>query len=245
MSDMMKLAKDGDTQTLAAYAKSLVLPNADNWFTVAFGATHGPGYAAASEQQRLGIVRSAPANFTVLLNGKKTRIDTHKFENSCDEDATAKEYPLLIKRDSLVPLYDVRFWDNTGAGSIWSYFAYVDGAFRYVGDFSGHIPAQAKKQPASANGQATTDATPRLKVGGNVAQAQLLHQVAPQYPLDAKKHHISGNVTFHAIIGKEVLHIRFVRRVREVPYKELLHFALLTVSGDRQADAGRPYGAYE
>src|SRR5580693_2682272 len=45
--------------------------------------------------------------------------------------------------------------------------------------------------------------------------------------------HDGYRIDRHAIIAKEVLHIRFVRRVREVSYKELLHLTLLTVTGDR------------
>ena len=36
-----------------------------------------------------------------------------------------------------------------------------------------------------------------------MAQANLIHQVMPVYPPIAKTAHISGTVTFHAIIGKD------------------------------------------
>ena len=43
----------------------------------------------------------------------------------------------------------------------------------------------------------------RIRVGGNVQQANLIHQVMPQYPQIAKTAHISGTVILHAIIGKD------------------------------------------
>lgn len=47
-------------------------------------------------------------------------------------------------------------------------------------------------------------ATPqRIRVGGNVEQAALVHQVMPQYPQIAKTAHISGTVILHAIIAKD------------------------------------------
>jgi protein TonB len=47
-------------------------------------------------------------------------------------------------------------------------------------------------------------ATPtRIRVGGNVQAASLVHQVLPVYPQIAKTAHISGTVVLHAIIGKE------------------------------------------
>jgi periplasmic protein TonB len=43
----------------------------------------------------------------------------------------------------------------------------------------------------------------RIRVGGNVEQAALIHQVLPQYPQIAKTAHISGTVILHAIIAKD------------------------------------------
>jgi periplasmic protein TonB len=59
--------------------------------------------------------------------------------------------------------------------------------------------------PASANPEPNS-ATPKpksIRVGGNVAAANLIHQVTPVYPKDAKKHHIQGTVVLHAIIGQD------------------------------------------
>jgi periplasmic protein TonB len=47
-------------------------------------------------------------------------------------------------------------------------------------------------------------ATPsRIRVGGQVEQASLVHQVLPTYPQIAKTAHISGTVILHAIIAKD------------------------------------------
>ncbi len=43
----------------------------------------------------------------------------------------------------------------------------------------------------------------RIRVGGNVAQANLIHEVTPQYPAIAKTAHIQGTILLHAIIGKD------------------------------------------
>lgn len=42
-----------------------------------------------------------------------------------------------------------------------------------------------------------------LRVGGNVQQANLIHQVMPVYPEIAKTAHIQGTVVLHAIIAKD------------------------------------------
>jgi TonB family protein len=43
----------------------------------------------------------------------------------------------------------------------------------------------------------------RIRVGGNVAQTAIVHQVAPIYPPLAKAAHISGTVILHAVIARD------------------------------------------
>jgi TonB family protein len=61
-------------------------------------------------------------------------------------------------------------------------------------------PASASSQP---NSPAPKPKLKRIRVGGTVASANLIHQVAPVYPKDAKKQHISGTVLLHATIGHD------------------------------------------
>jgi TonB family protein len=43
----------------------------------------------------------------------------------------------------------------------------------------------------------------RVRVGGNVAAANLVHQVSPVYPQSAKDQHIQGTVLLHAVIAHD------------------------------------------
>lgn len=203
LGEMMKQARANDNQTLAAYVKSLALPDPDGWFKSVFGDARGPEYAAASAASRLGISTSIPATLASLLKEKKTLIVAHRFEGSCDKFATSKEYPLLLQREGPVPLYDARFQDSA-TEMIWQYFAYVDGGFRYVGNLSAYPPALPKKPSAAPGAQsAAGEEEKRIRVGGNVAAAKLIHQEVPEYRREAKDAHIQGTVIIHAIIAKD------------------------------------------
>jgi TonB family protein len=65
--------------------------------------------------------------------------------------------------------------------------------------------AAAPQTSASASSEPNSSAPKpkRIRLGGNVAQAQLVHQVTPVYPDDAKMQRISGTVMLHAIISKD------------------------------------------
>jgi TonB family protein len=65
--------------------------------------------------------------------------------------------------------------------------------------------AQVQGAPPSAPdiGPVPQPRPQRIRVGGNVAKANLVTQVEPEYPEAAKTGHISGTVLLHAIIGKD------------------------------------------
>jgi TonB family protein len=57
--------------------------------------------------------------------------------------------------------------------------------------------------PQSPVPNSSTPKPKRIRVGGAVASANLIHRVAPVYPKEAKKKHITGAVLLHATIGKD------------------------------------------
>jgi protein TonB len=60
-----------------------------------------------------------------------------------------------------------------------------------IGGVGSNLPPPPKAAPS------------RIRVGGNVQAASLVHQMMPVYPPIAKTAHISGTVILHAIIGKD------------------------------------------
>ena len=57
-----------------------------------------------------------------------------------------------------------------------------------------------KDEPAPP---ASPAALTRIRVGGTVQQAKILHFVQPKYPADAKRKGIQGTVLLHAIVSKD------------------------------------------
>ena len=211
MKDMLKLAKHGkNPKTLAAYAKSLALPDADNWFNSVFGDARGAAFAAASERERSQSELSAPDTLASLQKEDLTYVEAVRFDDSCNDRASATEYPFLLLRQRQEPLYDVRFSDGEGGEFVWAYFAYVNSAFRYIGTLQKKRGKSSYErgtaQPVAEESESAEPAAENkelVHVSQKAQQEKLIHQELPEYPREAKARGIQGEVVLHAIIAKD------------------------------------------
>jgi protein TonB len=76
-----------------------------------------------------------------------------------------------------------------------------------IGGIVGSIPSAAPPPPPSSPSPVQNElktATPqRIRLGGNLQAAKLLHQVTPAYPVLAKAGRVQGAVQLNAVIGKD------------------------------------------
>lgn len=200
VKDMLQLEMDGKQQELAQYVKSLALPNPAAWFQSVFGDDLGDKMTRASTPKRADAQVQTAGMLASEITAKRTNVEVVRFDDSCNDRATATEYPFLLLRQTPEHLYDVRFLGSS-SGDLWAYFAYVDGGFRFIGNMSrtevGPSPSRHPSEPHS------DDSTQKVFRGGNVQAAKLVHMVQPDYPLAAKAAGIQGTVVFHAVIGKD------------------------------------------
>jgi TonB family protein len=62
-------------------------------------------------------------------------------------------------------------------------------------------PPPPREKPEAA--PATKPRPMRIRVGGNVAKAKMIHQVQPIYPEKAKAAHVQGTILLHAVIARD------------------------------------------
>lgn len=82
------------------------------------------------------------------------------------------------------------------------------GALRAQDSPSAPPPPPEKPEAAPA-----TKAPPmRIRIGGNVAQAKVIHQVQAIYPETAKTAHVQGTIVIHAVIARDgtILELKYV-----------------------------------
>lgn len=197
IKEMMQLQKDGNQGELAPYVKSLALPDPDAWFKSVFGDETGARLAAASAKWRTQAPLVILKTLSAMIDAKQTEVQAVRLADACNYSTTENEYPILELRQRPEPLYDVRFRSDTRE-AVWSYFAYVNGSFRYIG----LLEKKDAILPPVREKQETEDGK-RIQIGGNVQQARIVHRVQPEYPMEAKAAGIQGTVVLHAIIAKD------------------------------------------
>src|SRR5580704_4242444 len=73
--------------------------------------------------------------------------------------------------------------------------------------------AQPSMPPMTEAPPGMKPSTPaRVRIGGNVQAAKMIHQVQPVYPQIAKTAHVQGTVILHAIVAKDgtILEVQYV-----------------------------------
>ena len=198
MKDMIKARASGDPLAFEPFAQSLALPQPEVWYRSVFGDELGAELAAFTERARSRIGATAADTLGEFIEKKRTDVEAFRFNGSCDWRASPVEYPVLLLRQRQEPLFDVRF-SGDGSISTWFYFAYVDGAFRYVGAFR-------RKEMTPAPGE-----VPGVQLGGvrrihqeeEVERAARIFSVPPDYAMELQAAGLQGNVILHAVIGTD------------------------------------------
>jgi TonB family protein len=199
--DIVDAQKKNNGDQASLLLKSLVLPDPAAWYERVFGhraSSIGTYYAQSSA----AMVPTLARTFLDLETRNFTQIQAHRFESSCDDNATENTYGLLLARLDPVPLYDLRFLSGDHFVRIFP-IAFVDGSFRYLLPLDTKIPEQPGSKDSSAASDAPENSTMRVHTEAKVQAAKLVHTVVPKYPDQARSEHLQGTVTLHAIISKE------------------------------------------
>lgn len=198
MKDMLKAKASGKSEAFEPYAKSLALPQPEVWYESVFGDELGAQLAAFTERARMRIGATAAETLAEFIAEKRTDVEAFRFNGSCDWRASSVEYPILLLRQRQEPLYDVRF-SGDGSISTWFYFAYVEGAFRYVGAFRRkEMTPTAGDVPGIQLGSVR-----RVHEDEDAERAARIYSVPPDYAMELQAAGLQGSVTLHAVIGTD------------------------------------------
>lgn len=184
--DIIEAQSRNDRPRSDLLLKSLVLPNAYDWYEQVFD--HEAAIRAGETYQKEAA--SIPKTLGEIFQKRSQQmrqIRAVRYEKSCDDNASEDAYGVLIRRRQPIPVYELRFFFSDGRFTRLFPLAYVDGAFRYFlfPDFRPKFPRTEKKNPDTHGAlalQETASAIPRVTVEGDMQPLILLHKVEPTYP---------------------------------------------------------------
>ncbi len=203
IGEILKAKKAGDQKTLGAYLDALEVPGADEWFQRVFGNSQGSTLADSYKTTKRSRSYGLADTFDFVVREKMTDIDVRRFNETCDPDASEHQYPVLTARQLQEPLYEVRLMHANYGKVLW-FFAYIDGGFRYLGELRlSATPFAGRAPPGGVNKGPVAGEPRRIRVGGQVQQAALIHQIPPAYPENARQARLQGTVRLLALIGRD------------------------------------------
>jgi TonB family protein len=189
VDDMLAAQTVRDKVKTASYLSNLIIPDHEAWFTKIFGSEEGTRLESKYVELLSQLPDKISQRFKYAIDGQRTDVKITVLQKPIDPSARLGR---AITEAMLqpIPIYlasgsspNEKFPATLGE------FVYVDGAFRSL-DMDVY--------------QALSTAPPmRIRQGGNVTVATLLHKVAPSYPEEAIANHSQGSVVLHVILGTD------------------------------------------
>lgn len=189
VEDMLVAAGNRDQTHLTAITKGFLLPDPRQWFSRVFGAPQGEIYTQAYEKLTPNMPEELARDLSDFALNKFTSVDITRFTESCDGRADETEYPVLAGRIQPEAVSTVTFHRADLSHSM-RYFAFVDGAFRYLGNLKSPEVFATPVDPASQRYVAGLDEHPAL----------LVKATPPNFPVLARSYVGNSEVVMHALV---------------------------------------------
>lgn len=181
--------KNADSKAFDDLISDLRIPENSNWFASTFGDDLGAKLAAKYKQSWDGFQDALTRSLRGDAEAKPKQTLVTSF-GSTPGFAMANMTSLEASAKTPVALYEVLvLTERRGKDAVPGIYVYADGAFRVLNW------ATLYELPNVRPG--------RIRIGGNVAQAKLVHRVNPRPPPEAFQKHVQGTVQLHVVIDVE------------------------------------------
>lgn len=186
---IFRTAKAGDRKRFNDVISDLQIPESANWFSTTFGEETGAKLATTYKNSWEAYKDLVAEMFYQTGTSKHSRVFVKEFLSSSAAPTDTFIHAILQNAKGPLVLYTAGAGKDRESDSLPGVYVYVQGAFRVVNWRSFYDLPQVKPM--------------RIRVSSSVAQAQLVHQVNPTLPTEARQQHVQGTVVLHAIIDRD------------------------------------------
>jgi TonB family protein len=188
VDDMFVAVKAKDEAKVSLYVSGLVIPEHGAWFVQTFGAAEGARLEAKYSEMLPNAAKDIKKSFEYALKGKRTDVDVKVYEKQGEVRGLVRAVLDATTRPISVYMVD----GNNPKEKFGAYlgdFVFVDGGFRYVN-------SQVWQALSTAPSM-------RIRLGGEVAKANLIKRVDPIYPDEARAARREGDVLVHVVLATD------------------------------------------
>ena|ERR1700730_550849 len=199
LEEILKIRDEKELKHSEQLISELRIPDPDVWFASAFGNDDGGKLAATYKSTWEKFEDTVTNGVTKLAEEERTEVSVKEFRFPANPAAPGQNDPQAPDVKPANVFYTATATKGSMPGSqLPGIYTYAQGAFRVVDWQTLYILPYMRPT--------------RIRIGGNVAASKLLHQVAPEYPDEARRKRISGTVVLHVILNREghVMEIAFV-----------------------------------
>jgi len=217
--EMRAAAQDGNQNELAALVKQTEIPDCDAWLHKMYDSEKADSWMELCDSKALAPKEASMGELFKRLANADGRFLTRTVNENPQPGRglewgwlQAVKQPLDIYWASWLPTSE----SNESRAEPIGYFIFIEGGFRWCSIIQfARMRTEDQSNPASPSDGAplalplTNPALPpppnptRIRVGGNVAAANLIHSVQPTYPPGALSQHITGTVLLHVILATD------------------------------------------
>lgn len=188
VEDMFGAVKSKDDAKISSYVSALAIPDHNAWFAKTFGGTEGARMEAKYIQLLPSAAKNIRRSFEYALRTEHTNVSVKLLDAQGATGGLSRAIVDAMGQPISVYIVDGNNPKEKFATHIGD-FVFVDGGFRYMD---------------SQVWQALSTAPPlRIRLGGNVAKANLINRVEPVYPEQARAVRMEGDVLLHIVVATD------------------------------------------
>jgi TonB family protein len=199
LEEILKIKDQKELKPREQLIGELRIPDPDAWFASAFGNDDGGKLAATYKSTWEKFEGSVTSSVTNLAEEERTEVSVKEFRFHAKPAMPGQHESTATDVKPANVFYTATATKGSLPGSqLPGIYTYAQGAFRVVDWQTLYVLPYMRPT--------------RIRIGGNVAAAKLLHQVTPEYPAEARDKKVSGTVLLHVVLSREgyVQEITFV-----------------------------------